>query len=82
MGAIPKLNMDCLDKNPQYCYCGTVMEIAREEVGKVCETAGKRWREYTGPRRFRAERAVLVQNTLNHQWIDLAEYALGAVALR
>jgi 2'-5' RNA ligase len=57
-------------------------EIPRDKVGVVRETAIRRWREYQGSRRFRAERAVLVQNTLNHQWIDLAEYALGTVAVR
>jgi 2'-5' RNA ligase len=57
-------------------------EIGREEVASVRETALRRWSEYRGPRSFRAERAVLVQNTVNKYWIDLAEYPLGAVALR
>lgn len=57
-------------------------EIAHADVEAVRETAVRRWREFPGPRRFRAERAVLVQNTLHHHWIDLAEFALGAVAVR
>lgn len=57
-------------------------EISHDDVARLRETATRRWREYPGPRRFRAERAVLVQNTLNHHWIDLAGYALGAVAVR
>jgi len=31
---------------------------------------------------FRAERTVFVQNTLDNCWRDLAEYLLGAVAVR
>jgi len=57
-------------------------EIPHEDVAAVRELAVRRWSEYTGPRRFRAERAVFVQNTLDSRWIDLAEYALGAVAVR
>jgi len=57
-------------------------EVAHSDVEALLETAVRRWREYAGPRGFRAERAVLVQNTLNNCWIDLAEYSLGAVAVR
>lgn len=57
-------------------------EIRHSDVAAVRDTAVRRWREYPGPRSFRAERAVLVQNTLHNCWIDLAEYALGAVAVR
>ena len=35
-----------------------------------------------GSRVFRAERAVFVRNTTDNCWVDLAEYSLGAVALR
>lgn len=57
-------------------------EIANQDVEAARATAVRRWQEYRGPRRFRVERVVLVQNTLTGCWIDLAEYALGAVAVR
>lgn len=56
-------------------------DVKPHQVETLRESAVRRWREYDGPRHFRVERAVLVQNTLNDGWIDLAEYALGAVAV-
>jgi len=55
-------------------------EIPPGTVEAVRELAARRWREYPGQRRFRAERAVLVQNTSNNSWIDLRECALGTAA--
>ena len=57
-------------------------EIAPQDVEATRATAVRRWHEYRGARRFRVERVVLVQNTLTGCWIDLAEYSLGAVAVR
>lgn len=54
-------------------------EIDGQNVEALAECAARRWREYRGPRSFRAERAMFVQNTLQNCWIDLAEYSLGAV---
>ena len=51
-------------------------EFPSEEVESLRETAARRWREFTGPRRFRAERAVFVQNKLPNFWTDLDEYIL------
>jgi hypothetical protein len=55
-------------------------EVPHERVGELSELAIGRWRDYRGPRTFRAERAVFVQNTLRGCWIDLAEYSLGSAA--
>jgi 2'-5' RNA ligase len=74
--------LDFVEPFDYHPHLTLAQELARDEVAGVRETAVRRWREYAGPRRFRAERAVLVQNTLNNQWIDLAEYSLGAVAIR
>lgn len=74
--------LDFVEPFEYHPHLTLAQEIAHEEVSQVRELAVRRWREYQGPRRFRAERAVLVQNTLNHRWIDLVEYALGAVAVR
>ena len=66
-------------------YCPHVtlaQEIPPERVGGTQETARRRWREFRGPRRFRVERAVFVQNTVKDCWVDLAEYELGLVAAK
>lgn len=54
-------------------------ELPRGAVAMARELAERRWQEFGGQRRFRAEHAVLVQNTLSNFWIDLATFSLGAV---
>lgn len=79
------MNRSALDFVEPFLYhphLTLAQEIAHPDVAAVRDLADERWRHYEGPRRFRAERAVLVQNTLTNRWIDLAEYSLGAVALR
>lgn len=56
--------------------------IPHERVEELVELGRRRWEEFRGPRSFRAERAVFVQNTSSNCWLDLAEYPLGAVAVR
>ena len=48
--------------------------IPAERVHEVRELAVRRWRAFRGDRRFRADRAVFVQNTLSNCWLDLAGY--------
>jgi 2'-5' RNA ligase len=57
-------------------------QIEHDQVQAVHELAERRWKEFTGPTAFRAERAAFVQNTVGNCWIDLAEYGFGAVAAR
>lgn len=79
------MNRSVLDFVEPFAYhphLTLAQEVVHENVTRVQDRAIERWREYRGRRRFRAERAVLVQNTLNNCWIDLAEYSLGAVAVR
>jgi len=52
-------------------------EIPHEKVSAVHGLAVRRWKEFAGERSFRAERAVLVQNTLSGHWLDLAGYSFG-----
>jgi 2'-5' RNA ligase len=59
-----------------------VQEVPHHNVPGLRENACRRWSEYSGPRKFVADRATFVQNTLDDTWIDLAEYSMGAVALR
>jgi 2'-5' RNA ligase len=56
--------------------------IPHEAVAEMAALAQHRWEEFNGPRSFRADRAVFVQNTSTNCWLDLAEYSLGAVAVR
>jgi 2'-5' RNA ligase len=42
------------------------------------ELAARRWREFPGPRRFRAANAVFVRNTHRNLWTDLANASLCA----
>jgi 2'-5' RNA ligase superfamily len=57
-------------------------EIPHSQVDGLREQAQLRWREYDGPRRFRANSAVFVQSTLTGCWVDLAEYPLGTRVAR
>jgi len=57
-------------------------ELPHENVPAMHDLARRRWTEYQGSRSFRAEHAVFVQNTMTDCWVDLAEYALGAVSVK
>ena len=79
------MNHGALQFNEPYSYHPHItlaQEIPPEHRNAVRELACRRWREFRGPRTFRADRAVFVQNTVNHCWIDLAEYTLGVVPVR
>lgn len=52
-------------------------EIPHPDVPRIQELAVRRWSEYSGPRKFLADHAVLVQNTLSGCWLDLAGYSFG-----
>jgi hypothetical protein len=53
-------------------------EIPPGRVEALRELAELRWREFRGPRKFRAESAVFVRNTRGNLWIDLANGPLRA----
>jgi hypothetical protein len=56
-------------------------DIAHDEVPRLTDLARRRWAGYRGRRSFRGERAAFVQNAGENCWVDLAEYALGAVTV-
>lgn len=56
--------------------------IPHKQVAEMTAVARRRWEEFRGSRRFRADCAVFVQNTSTNCWLDLAVYPLGAVAVR
>jgi 2'-5' RNA ligase len=64
-----------------YPHITLAQQIEPDRVQAVHELAGRRWKEFTGPKTFRAERAAFVQNTAGNCWIDLAEFRFGAVAV-
>ena len=53
-------------------------EIEEGQVASLAELATRRWREFQGPRRFRAEGTVFVRNSQGNRWIDLADGPLRA----
>jgi 2'-5' RNA ligase len=67
---------------PYHPHVTVAQEIPHSGVEAVHEIAQRRWREYKGERTFCAKHAVFVQGTIDNQWIDLAEYSFGAVAVR
>jgi 2'-5' RNA ligase len=67
---------------PYQPHITLAQEIDPKEVAHLHELAVRRWQEFRGPRSFHAERAVFVQNPRDNIWVDLASYALGAVAVR
>jgi len=64
---------------PYHPHLTLAQEIDAAHVQPLRDLAARRWQEFQGPRVFRAERAIFVQNTRDGQWIDLAEGPLGAV---
>jgi len=79
------MNSSALEFDEPYVYHPHItlaQEIPHDRVAELTELARRRWKEYDGARTFRAERAVFVQNTVDNCWVDLAEYSLGAVAVR
>lgn len=79
------MNATALEYQEPYQYHPHItlaQNIEHDRVAELREIARRRWAEFTGPRHFRAERAVFVQNTSTNCWLDLAEYPLGAVAVR
>ena len=64
-----------------YPHITLAQQIEPDRVQAVHELAGRRWKEFTGPKAFRAERAAFVQNTAGNCWIDLAEFRFGAVTV-
>ncbi len=65
------------DPFPYHPHVTLAQQLAAGEVAATTEKAHHLWREYTGPRRFPADHAAFVQNSLGDCWIDLAQYSLG-----
>ena len=53
-------------------------EIEADQVETLLALAARRWREFRGPSRFRAESTMFVRSTRGNQWIDLDSGPLRA----
>jgi hypothetical protein len=67
------------ERYPYHPHITLAQDVPAGKVQEIFELASRRWREYAGPRTFRAEKAAFVQNIGQDRWIDLAEFSLGAV---
>ncbi len=65
------------DPFPYHPHVTLAQQLTTGQVAATSERAQQLWREYTGPRRFPADHAAFVQNSLGDCWIDLAQYSLG-----
>lgn len=75
------LNRGALALEEPFPYHPHVTLAQEFEVGQadtLLELASRRWSEFRGPRRFRAESSVFVRNTRGNEWIDLASEPLRA----
>jgi hypothetical protein len=78
------MNSGVLEWNEPFVYHPHItlaQDIPHDLVAEFTQAAHRHWTEYRGPRVFRAERAVFVQNAGDNCWVDLAEYSLGAVTV-
>ncbi len=64
---------------PYHPHITVAQEFPPELVSPLYERARQRWKEYSGPRTFRAEQMHFVQNTAQKRWMDLQQIWLGAV---
>jgi 2'-5' RNA ligase len=79
------LNIGALAYQEPFLYHPHVtlaQDFDHQDLGKLEALARRRWAEYAGPRRFRAERMSFVQNRTGNIWFDVDEYVLGAVPVK
>jgi 2'-5' RNA ligase len=81
-GALNSADLAYQEPFPYHPHITLAQEIEPQDVERLHQEAARRWKEFPGPRRFRAERAVFVQNIRDNIWVDLAEYSFGAVPVR
>jgi 2'-5' RNA ligase len=62
---------------PFHPHITLAQNLTPDQVDELSEVARRRWKEYAGPRGFRAGVVTFVQNTRWHGWIDLGETVLG-----
>jgi 2'-5' RNA ligase len=78
------MNSELLSFTERFAYHPHItlaQEIPEGRVQEVYQRALRRWEEYDGPRKFIADRAVFVRNTVANRWGDLAAFSLGTVGV-
>jgi hypothetical protein len=75
-------SLEFQDPFPYHPHITLAQEIPPEKVAATNELARRLWDEFPGPRRFAAQHAVFVQNSVRNCWLDLAEYSLGEIPLK
>jgi len=63
---------------PYHPHVTLAQGLSPSAAPRALELARIRWAQFKQSRRFLAESVVFVQNTLDNQWLDLAEIHLGA----
>jgi 2'-5' RNA ligase len=63
---------------PYHPHVTLAQELEAGQVDTTLALASRRWSEFYGSRRFRAESAVFVRNSHGKLWVDLASGPLGA----
>jgi len=63
---------------PYHPHVTLAQGLSVSAAPQALELARIRWAQYRWTRRFLVESVVFVQNTLDNQWLDLAEIHLGA----
>ncbi len=64
---------------PYLPHVTLAQELKPDEVDELVHVARSRWAECPGPKTFRAEKLVFVQNTRRNEWVDLGECELERV---
>jgi 2'-5' RNA ligase len=78
------LNRESLRYREPYSYephITLAQDLDPAHVQELANLARRRWAEYPYRKVFRAEAVTFVRHAGGTEWIDLAEFALGAVAV-
>jgi len=67
----------CHENYPYHPHITLAQELKSDEVDELARVARARWTEWNGPKTFRVDKAVFVQNTRRNVWLDLGECTLG-----
>ena len=59
---------------PYHPHITLAQDMPEGSLPEVFEAASTMWSRYAGPRAFRADKAIFVQNTAQNRWMDLAEF--------
>jgi len=64
---------------PYHPHATLAQGVTPERAEELYQMAARRWHAFAGPRRFRADHAVFVQNLSGNTWVDLATLWMGRV---